>query len=168
MFVFSFKASTLKYIGVMSLCTVAIILTVSLVPSDSLSVGSDNRIIEVSAERKAGDFKNIDTNEDRIAFLKSYGWETDGMLISEADVVIPHEFDSLYEEYNQLQKNEGLNLEKYKGKKVKMYIYKVNNAEEDAYASILVYKNRVIGGDITAAMSGGSMYSFSGKESKTQ
>ena len=57
MFVFTFKASTLKYIGVMSLCAVAIVLTVALVPSESLTVGMDNRVIETATQRNAGDFK---------------------------------------------------------------------------------------------------------------
>ncbi len=163
MFVFSFKATTLKYIGVMSLCAVAIVLTVALVPSTSLSTGMDNMAIEVSAERKAGDYKNIKTNEDRTAFLKCYGWEVDAEPVYKGSVTIPEEFDEIYKEYNKLQKKEGLDLEKYRGKAVEMYVYKVTNAGSDAYANLLIYKNSVVGGDVSSSDPNGFMYGFSGK-----
>ena len=163
MFVFTFKASTLKYIGVMSLCAVAIVLTVALVPSESLTAGMDNRVIETATQRNAGDFKNVSTNADRIALLNSYGWEVDETPAFESEVTIPEEFDEVYSQYNELQKNEGLDLENYKGKKVKCYVYKVNNAEEDAYANLLVYKKRVIGGDVTSASPDGFSYGLSGE-----
>ncbi len=159
MFVFSFKATTLKYIGVMSLCAVAIALTVSLVPSTNLSTGMDNIAVEVSAE----DYKNVKTNENRRAFLKGYGWETDEEPVHSGSVTIPYEFDELYSEYNKLQKKEGLDLEKYKGKTVEMYVYKVTNADGDAYASLLIYKNRVVGGDVSSSDPTGFRYSFSGE-----
>lgn len=163
MFVFSFKASTLKYIGVMSLCAMAIVLTVALVPSNSLPSEIDGAAVQVSAERKSGDFKNVKSNADRVAFLKSYGWETDTEPVHSGKVTVPEEFDSVYNEYNSLQKKEGLDLEKYKGKEVESYVYRVNNADTQAYATLLIYKNRVIGGDITAASPDGFSYGFSGK-----
>lgn len=163
MFVFSFKASTLKYIGVMSLCVAAIIVTVAIVPSNSLSTDLGNGAIEVSAERKSGDFKNIKTNEDIVAFLKSYGWEVESTPVLERSVTVPQEFDELYDKYNSLQKKEGLDLEKYKGKTVDMYTYSVNNADGKAYATVLVYKKRVIGGDVSSAENNGFTYGFSGE-----
>lgn len=166
MFVFTFKASTLKYIGVMSLCTIAIVLTVALVPSEALTVGVDNRAVEVSAERRAGDFKNVTTNADRIAFLKSYGWEVSETPVLESAVTVPEEFDEIYEEYNDLQKKEGLDLSKYKGKIVENYVYRVDNAEEDAFANLLIYKGRVVGGDVSSASPDGFIYSFSGASTK--
>lgn len=163
MFVFTFKASTLKYIGVMSLCAVAIVLTVAIVPSESLTVGVDNRVVEVSARRKAGDFKNVTTNADRISFLESYGWEVSETPVLESAVTIPEEFDEVYEEYNALQKSEGLDLAKYKGKIVETYVYRVNNAEEDAFANLLIYKGCVVGGDVSSASPDGFIYGFSGE-----
>ena len=163
MFVFTFKASTLKYFGVMSLCVTAIVLTVVLVPSKSIYSGSDGAVIEVYAERKKGDMSNVAANEDRIAFLESYGWSVESQPISQTEVVIPREFDEVYSEYNGLQKKQGLNLEKYRGKSVMLYTYKVTNAEDDAYANLLIYKNRVIGGDVSSASPDGFVYGFDGK-----
>lgn len=95
--------------------------------------------------------KNIKTQEDKIAYITSLGWEIDEDDIQTKTVLIPKEFNGAYEEYNQMQKDQGFNLEKYKGKKVDLTTFKVKNhpkAEDGVVANILVYKDRVIGGDI--------------------
>ena len=163
MFVFSFKASTLKYIGVMSLCTLAIVLTALLVPSNSLSDNMSGVAVEASAQRKPGDFKNVSSNKDRIAFLESFGWQVDSEPVYSGDITVPEEFDSVYSEYNKLQKKIGLDLEKYKGEKAKIYTYAINNAEERAFATLIVCKSRVIGGDVSSAKVDGFRYCLSGK-----
>ncbi len=160
MFVFSFKASTLKYIGVMSLCAMAVVMTVALVPSDNISTGFENKVVEVAAERKTGDFKNVKTNEDRVSFLESYGWQVGQEPSYSGVVTIPEEFNAVYEEYNELQKTLGLNLGKYRGKEVELYSYPVTNAGETAYATLLIYKNKVIGGDVSSASPDGFITSF--------
>ena len=67
------------------------------------------------------------------------------------DVLIPEHFDEAYESYNALQKQQGYDLEKYKGKKVKRYRYRILNYPErkNAAATLLVYKGEILGGDIT-------------------
>ena len=77
-------------------------------------------------------------------------------------ITIPVKFDPIYEKYNDLQIKEGLNLKNYKGKTVKKYTYLVNNHSYEGvvYANVLIYKNRVIGGDICSAVSGGFMHGF--------
>ncbi|MBQ2805562.1 MAG: DUF4830 domain-containing protein, partial [Clostridia bacterium] len=96
-------------------------------------------------------------------FLNQYGWTVEEEARDINQVTIPVKFDPIYEKYNQLQINEGLNLEKYKGKTVKKYTYLVNNHDYDGivYANLLIYKNQVIGGDISSAASGGFMHGFS-------
>ncbi len=153
MFVFTFKASTLKYVGVMSLCVMAVVLTVILMPSATVD-DADYSAVEVIASRQKGDFKNIKTENDRTAFLKCYGWEVEGEP-SCREVTVPEEFDEIYTEYNNLQKTNGLNLEKYKGKKVTLYTYEVSNADTPAYADLLIYKNTVIAADVRSAQPDG-------------
>ena len=61
---------------------------------------------------------------------------------------------------NELQKSAGYDLSQYAGKTVMRYVYKVNNfpgATEPVYATLLVYKNQVIGGDITNTAASGTM-----------
>ena len=163
MFVFSFKASTLKYIGVMSLCTLAIVLTALLMPSNSLADSMSGVAVEASVERKHGDFKNVSSNKDRIAFLESFGWQVDSEPVYSAEITLPEEFDDIYSEYNKLQKKIGLDLEKYKGEKAKKYTYAVKNAEESALATLIIYKSRVIGGDVSSASVDGFQYCLDGK-----
>lgn len=163
MFVFSFKASTLKYLGVMSLCTLAIVITVAMIPSNDLSEGVGGEAVPVSSQRKPGDFKNVKSNTDRVQLLQSYGWEVGEEPVCSMEVTIPEKFDSVYSSYNGIQKKVGLDLEKYKGKTAMFYTYIVKNADGDAYANLLVYKNKVIGGDITSVDPEGFAYSLDGK-----
>ena len=50
------------------------------------------------------------------------------------------------------------------------YVYKINNfpgATEPVYATLLVHKNKVIGGDITDTAPGGKIQGFKMAESPT-
>ena len=149
MFVYTLKATTLKYIGVMVLSVVAVVLTVALVPSTSMS---KYRSEEVETVAKTGDFKNIKTLSDREAFLNEYGWTIDPDSEKVSEIVIPEEFDEVYSDYNEIQLSQGLNLEKYKGKKAKCYTYNITNYENNtpAIATITVYKNRIIASDVSS------------------
>ncbi len=95
--------------------------------------------------------KGVKTAEDRIAYLAAYGWTADAASEECQEVVIPKEFDSTFEEYNNLQKGQGFDLGKIKGKRVNRYIYLISNhpsGKSPVYASVLIYKNNVVGGDL--------------------
>ncbi|MDR0293415.1 MAG: DUF4830 domain-containing protein [Oscillospiraceae bacterium] len=95
--------------------------------------------------------KGVKTAEHRLAYLTAYGWSADAGTEECQEVVIPKEFDGTFEEYNTLQKGQGFDLSKYKGKRVVRYIYQITNypgGRSPVYASILIYKNNVIGGDL--------------------
>lgn len=157
MFVYSVKGSVLKYLGVVCLSVFALIMTVLLIPKET---GDMSRV--VFRETKASDFKNIKTSEDRINFLKNYGWEVEEEAVEIAEITLPGSFDAVYTKYNELQKGDGLDLEKYKGKTVKRYTYVVKNYDYNGtvYANMIIYKNRVIGGDICSADINGFMHGF--------
>ena len=95
-------------------------------------------------------------------FLKKIGWTVEPEMTEVREVIIPEAFDNLYTEYNQLQLECGLDLEKYKGKSVKKYTYLVNNYEYDGsvLATLLIYKGKVIGGDISSARADGFRHSI--------
>ena len=160
MFIYSIKAQSIKLflsitLSVLSVITIMMIFPISNYDKD------ESMAVSKSIEEK--NFKNIETSEDRINFLKQYGWDIEPNPRDIQQVTIPIKFDSLYEKYNNLQLKEGLDLEKYKGKTVKKYTYLVSNYEYDGivYANLLIYKNRVIGGDICSAISDGFMHGFS-------
>ena len=103
-----------------------------------------------NAEPTAAD--QVSGNDARVQFLKDKGWEVSASPQESSQVRIPKEANQVYERYNALQKSQGYDLSEYAGKTVMRYVYKVNNypgATEPVYATLLVHKNQVIGGDIT-------------------
>ena len=96
-------------------------------------------------------------------FLTDMGWDVVNSPTESSQVRIPEENSPVYERYNALQKSQGYDLSQFAGKKVMRYVYKINNfpgATEPVYATLLVYKNRIIGGDITDTGAGGVVQGF--------
>ena len=84
-------------------------------------------------------------------YLKSLGYEIE--YISEKEVNIPEHFGCGLKKYNELQKKQGFNLEKYSGKNcVQKQFYVTSNKSkkksEKYIANVLIYKNKLIGGDL--------------------
>ena len=106
------------------------------------------------------------TAEERIAFFSQFGYEISEDPLEVKEVVIPTEFDETYENYNEIQKSQGLDLSKYKGKRVKMWSYAIKNypgyetADGTIRGNILVYNGVVVGGDVSNIELGGFMVSF--------
>ena len=94
----------------------------------------------------------VANNDARVEFLKGFGWEVSNSPAESSQVRIPENTSEVFDRYNRLQKSQGYDLTTYAGKNVMRYVYKVNNypnATEPVYATLLVYKNQIIGGDIT-------------------
>ena len=78
---------------------------------------------------------------------------------------IPAEFDKVMNAYNDLQRNQGLYLSKYRGKEVTRYTFRITNYPDykgSVMANVIVYKNKVIGGDICSTDVTGFIYGFGG------
>ena len=105
----------------------------------------------------------VSTNDARVAFLEGFGWDVSASPAESSQVRIPEENTEVFDRYNALQKSQGYDLSQYAGKTVMRYVYKVNNfpgATEPVYATLLVYKNQVIGGDITDTSAKGVIQGF--------
>ena len=105
----------------------------------------------------------VSDNDSRVNFLKGFGWEVTTSPVESTQVRIPTETSEVFDRYNQLQQAQGYDLTKYAGKKAMRYVYKVTNypgATDPVFATVLVYKNQIIGGDITNTASGGKIQSF--------
>lgn len=105
----------------------------------------------------------VTTNDDRVKFLTDFGWEVSTSPTESSQVRIPKESTEVYDRYNALQKSQGYDLTTFAGKTVMRYVYKVNNypnATEPVYATLLVYKNQVIGGDVTDTAAKGNIQGF--------
>ncbi len=100
-------------------------------------------------------------------FLKEYGWEVSTTPTVVEEVTIPGEFNKVYQVYNDLQLSQNFDLTPYKGKAVKRYTYRVYNypdVTQDVVANLLIYKEKVIGGDICTLALDGFMHGFSLEE----
>lgn len=101
----------------------------------------------------AAEASNIRSNEDRIAYLNELGWQVSETPITIEELLIPESFDASYNDYLALQSEQGFDLTRYCGKRIKRYIYEITNypdGTEGVQAALLVYRNRVIGGQLQA------------------
>ena len=134
---------------------IGLIAAVGVIVALILLLGGDNTAPTVAT--------GISDNDARVQFLKDFGWEVSTSPAESSQVRIPKEQSPVYERYNALQKSQGYDLSQYAGKTVMRYVYKVNNypgATEPVYATVLVYKNQVIGGDITDTSARGKIQGF--------
>ncbi len=160
MFVYSMRASTIKLVGVITVALTVLITLIAFVPTYGVS-GSTDADAEVSYN-----YDKIKTVSDAAAFLTQFGWKIDPTPAEIKTVTIPGEFDKVFAAYNELQKAQGLNLSKYKNREVTRYTFRVTNYEgyEGAVlANVLVFRNRVIGGDICSADASGFVHGFEKK-----
>ncbi len=102
-------------------------------------------------------------NDDRVRFLNGFGWDVTTSPFKSSQVRIPEEPSEVFDRYNDLQKSQGYDLSRYAGQTVMRYVYKVNNypgAKEPVYATLLISKNQVIGGDVTDTAAKGVIQGF--------
>lgn len=157
MFVYSVKASSLRFFSILFLSVMLLTALILFVPSYEPITAEASETVS---------FDNVKTNEDRITFLSQFGWQVITEPFDEQKVTIPKEFDAVFTEYNELQKLQGLDLSKYKRKDVMRYTYIVENYPDydgRVLANLLIYKNKVIGGDICSAAANGFVTTFEGK-----
>lgn len=105
----------------------------------------------------------VANNDDRVKFLSAFGWDVTTSPVESCQVRIPDAASEVFDRYNTLQKSQGYDLTAHAGASVMRYVYKVNNypnATEPVYATLLISKNQVIGGDITDTSPKGSIRGF--------
>jgi hypothetical protein len=102
----------------------------------------------------------VKSNEQRVSYLQGLGWEVSQTPLEEQEVTIPKTFNEIYTSYNELQKAQGFDLTDYAGLRVTRYTYEVRNypdASDTVVADLLVYKHKVIGGDVQSTALDGFM-----------
>ena len=161
MFIYSMRANTIKFFAVICLALTALIALVAFVPTyvtndDTAQVGAN----------VSYNYEKIKNNEDRINFLKQFGWEVEAQPIKDQQVTIPKNFDKVFAAYNEIQRKQGLDLSSFRKKTVMRYTYVVTNYpdyEGEVYINVLVYRNTVIGGDVCSADVNGFVHGFERK-----
>ena len=175
MFIYSFKASSIKFFAVICVALATLITLIAFVPAYAGSEAANTGggvAVDVPEVESGGAvsyrYDKVKTADDAAAFLGQFGWLVDAGSAETCEVTIPAEFDKIFAGYNQLQKSQGLDLTKYKKKTVTRHTFTVTNyaergAHPDAgtvYANVLVYRGRVIGGDICSADVNGFVHGF--------
>lgn len=105
----------------------------------------------------------VSDNDSRVKFLTDFGWEVAASPVESSQVRIPQQSSEVFDRYNGLQKSQGYDLTAYAGKNAMRYVYKISNypgATDPVYATVLVCKNKVIGGDVTNTAPGGKIQGF--------
>ena len=150
MFVMTAKVDK-KKIAVFLVCIIAAVALLIMLLSGGKKQPEATGVISVSS------------NDDRVNFLSGFGWEVTNSPVQTGQVRIPEQSSEVFERYNALQKSQGYDLSAYEGQTVMRYVYQVNNypgATEPVYATVLISKNRVIGGDITDTAAKGVIRGF--------
>ena len=143
MFVCSVRASTLKFFSLIALCLVGLVLALALGGGESVMAVADGV-----------DFSGIKDDGDRRRFIRSQGYTVAEGTVEELTFSVPDNFDRVISGYNEIQKKQGLDLSKYKGKKVTRYTYRLENYPEYegiVYANIIVYRSKIIACDVSSA-----------------
>lgn len=104
-----------------------------------------------------------ETDAERVAFLAQFGWKVVDKPQEISTIVIPQVFNKVYERYNKIQLDQGLDLLNYSGKKCSKVSYIVTNypdTSQQVNANLLIYNGNVIGGDISSTRLDGFMHGF--------
>ncbi len=104
---------------------------------------------------------------DRVRFLSSLGYNVNVGAEQTKEITIPMEFNDVYTAYNDFQLNIGTDLFDYRGSACLSCSYPLQGDDEQYSVNLLVYKGRIIGGDICSASLDGEMRSL-GKNSDSQ
>ena len=105
--------------------------------------------------------KGIKTNEDRIAYLESYGWQVEPEPVKTQQVTVPADPSEVFLRYNELQISQGYDLLQYSGKELTRYVYRITNYPDESgvyYATLLVKDGQVVGADVASSAKTGVMH----------
>ena len=167
MFIYSFRAATLKFFGIIAITLAALIAIIAFVPVYAQGgTGDVDTPVNTNAAKVSSSYDKVRDVSGVVSFLSQFGWTVNGATAESAKVTIPAEFDKVFAAYNEIQKTQGLDLSKLKKKEMTRYTIEVTNYpdyEGKVYANVLVYRNKVVGGDICSADTTGFVHGFEKK-----
>ena len=144
MFIYSIRASTLRIFAVIVIAITALAVIVAIGTSDAMAF---------TASSESVDFDGVKTNDDRLKFISQFINGVSGEPSESVTFSVPESFDRILLSYNEIQKSQGLDITKYKNKKVTRYTYELDKWGEDevpVFINLIVYRNKVIACDISS------------------
>ncbi len=101
----------------------------------------------------------LSTNAQRVEYIKGLGISLKNDEYTTKKVIIPEEFGEVYNRYNKLQLKANFDLSDFRGKEVTIFTY---SCIDERVVNLIVYKDKLIGGDIAEIKLGGSMSALKG------
>ena len=99
-------------------------------------------------------------NDDRLAFLSSFGYSVRGEPVQVQQVKIPSEPSEVFDRYNALQLSQGYDLRRFAGRNLTRYVYELESDDGQWYATVLEHRGQIVGGDVASPDPGGTMHGF--------
>lgn len=160
MFVFSVESKKLRAAAIIAAAAVSAAVIVTLIFTHGRSSQPKKTTASAELSYKAA------TGAERLKFISQFGWEVDEDPAEVSEIIIPEEFDAVYENYNTIQRAQGLDLSAYRGKRVKRWTYTIRNYpgyeknSDCVRINLLVFDGLVIGGDVCSTELNGFMHGF--------
>lgn len=103
---------------------------------------------------------NVTTRDGRVDYLAAQGWTVDPETETAQEITLPRAFTGVLAEYNELQLRQGFDLRPYGGLGCTVYSYIVTDygGDDTVLATVYLYKNRIIAGDIHSTAMDGFMH----------
>lgn len=109
-------------------------------------------------------FASDSDSSKSVDLLNDYGWVVDKKPVDRAEVIIPEPFDLVYQNYNEIQLEAGLDLTPYMGMSGRRYTYTVKNYPEDVgetvFANVICINGEPVAGDVMTVSLSGFMHSL--------
>ena len=93
----------------------------------------------------------LDTNEARIEYLESMGWQVEQEPLETLQFLLPKTLEEPYLSYNELQDSQGFDLSTCCGKQVARYTYAVTNYPDrptGVQLNLYICENQPVAGDV--------------------
>lgn len=97
---------------------------------------------------------HAETNEQRIAYLASLGWEVESEPLESLRLTLPDEWAEPYRSYNELQLRQGFDLAPCLGKTLERFTYRVTNypgRPTGCQADLFLHEGTIVAGDVVCA-----------------
>lgn len=116
-------------------------------------------LLSRGGDPKSGAVK-VDSNNARVDYLRSRGWEVESEPVETLSVSLPDELVEPYLSYNALQLEQGFDLTALCGRTLERYTYAVTNYPDHAgacQADLYICEGAVVAGDIVCTGENGFM-----------
>ena len=146
MFIVTAKVPKRRYFLLGALVILAVLVAILALRGGKKDAASDEPSLQA------------ETNEQRVAYLESLGWEVDAEPIEALKLTLPDELVEPYRSYNEIQLKQGFDLTPYLGETLDRYTYCVNNytgRPRGCQADLYVYDGTVVAGDIVCTGANG-------------